>query len=179
MQQVILVDREDRPIGTAEKLSAHEQGQLHRAFSVFIYRREPEIELLLQCRAVDKYHCGGLWTNSCCSHPQPGEATLAAGRRRLQEEMGMAVELVEIGDFVYRAAFDNGLCEYEFDHVLLGQADRVNVVPNPDEVSDYVWQTPADLWRELHAHPERYTPWLLPALEIVMPYLERITYEQR
>src|SRR5689334_15327319 len=120
-EQVILVDENDNPIGSAEKLAAHEQGgQRHRAFSVFIFRKRDELEVLLQQRASHKYHCPDLWTNTCCSHPQPGETITQAGERRLQEEMGIATPLTWVGKFHYIAHFDNGLSENEIDHVLVG-----------------------------------------------------------
>src|SRR3990167_1504236 len=109
--QVILVDENDTAIGTAEKLAAHEQNLLHRAFSIFIFRDSPQRELLLQQRALGKYHSPGLWTNTCCSHPRPGEAILEAGKRRLQEELGLTSELSDLGWFHYNAHFPNGLSE--------------------------------------------------------------------
>src|SRR5215468_430433 len=116
MEQVILVNELDEEIGTMEKLSAHEQGVLHRAISVFIFNEKGE--MLLQQRASRKYHSGGLWTNACCSHPHPGEATHAAALRRLKEEMGFETSLKKAFDFVYKTSFDNGLTEHEFDHVF-------------------------------------------------------------
>ncbi|HEY0272948.1 MAG TPA: isopentenyl-diphosphate Delta-isomerase, partial [Chitinophaga sp.] len=115
---VILVDEQDRQTGTMEKLEAHQRGLLHRAFSVFILNEHHE--MLLQQRALHKYHSGGLWTNACCSHPLPGEAVEAAAHRRLGEELGIDCYLTHLFAFQYRTAFDNGLTEHEYDHVLLG-----------------------------------------------------------
>ena len=132
-EYVILVDQTDQEIGIAEKLAAHLENRCHRAFSIFIFRYlnhpEQSPELLLQQRAFDKYHSGGLWTNTCCSHPRPGEAVLAAGERRLQEEFGIPASLRALGWFHYIAKFDNGLTENEVDHVLLGEIHPHTVPP--------------------------------------------------
>ena len=132
--QLILVDEQDNPIGTCEKMEAHRKGLLHRAFSVFIF--DAQGRMLLQQRALSKYHSGGLWTNACCSHPFPGEDNLTAATRRLQEELGFTTSLRKAFDFYYRAAFDNGLTEHEFDHVFVGQYEGTLEV-NPQEVMDY------------------------------------------
>src|SRR5437763_15816865 len=108
-EYIVLVDAQDREIGIAEKLSAHEKNLLHRAFSVFIFRQTPAFELLLQQRAMNKYHSPGLWTNTCCSHPRSGEEITAAGGRRLQEELGIVTPLKDVGWFHYNAHFPNGL----------------------------------------------------------------------
>ncbi|HSU49504.1 MAG TPA: isopentenyl-diphosphate Delta-isomerase, partial [Segetibacter sp.] len=118
MEEVILVNELDEQIGKMEKMEAHSKGLLHRAFSVFIFNDQGE--MLLQQRAVSKYHSGGLWTNACCSHPRPEEATEDAALRRLQEELGFTVSLAKIFDFRYNASFTNGLTEHEFDHVFVG-----------------------------------------------------------
>src|SRR5687768_14206462 len=128
---VILVNEQDEPVGTMEKLEAHQKGLLHRAFSVFVVNKNGE--MLLQQRAQDKYHSGGLWTNTCCSHPLPGENVLDASHRRLMEEMGFDCPLREIFSFTYRAEFDNGLTEHEFDHVFFGEYDG-EVIPDTAEV---------------------------------------------
>jgi len=163
--QVILVDAQDREIGIMEKLEAHQKALLHRAFSVFIFNTKGQ--LLLQQRHLDKYHCGGLWTNTCCSHPQPGEATQAAAERRLKEELGFTVPLTHKGHFIYRAEFDNGLTEHELDHVLIGQTDLHNPPFNREEIAEVKWVTISDLERDLENHPDRYTPWLKPALALL------------
>lgn len=166
-EYIVLVDRENREIGTAEKLAAHQNNQLHRAFSVFIFRKKPRLELLLQQRAQEKYHCGGLWTNTCCSHPHPGEPVLEAGMRRLQEEMGFTTTLTDLGWFHYNAHFDNGLSEHEIDHVLIGEIDdSVPLHINPSEVQATRWVAIEDLKRELAASPRLFTPWLAEALKI-------------
>lgn len=153
---VILVNEQDEPVGTMEKLEAHQKGLLHRAFSVFIINSKGE--LLLQQRAADKYHSGGLWTNTCCSHPLPDEDVLTASHRRLREEMGFDCELKEIFSFTYRAEFDNGLTEYEFDHVLLGQYDG-EIQPDGTEVMNYKFASPDDIRHLLLIAPETFTHW--------------------
>ncbi len=162
--RVILVDQTDRPIGTAEKLQAHQAGLCHRAFSVFIFCQN---ELLLQQRAMNKYHSSGLWTNTCCSHPFPDEAILVAGNRRLKQEMGIDIPLKNIGSFHYIAHFDNGLIENEIDHVLIGRAIQKICQPNPEEVQAYRWITLPDLNQELEKNPQHFTPWLAPALALL------------
>ena len=168
MNDIILVNENDIPIGTTEKLAAHEKALLHRAFSAFIFRRNADdIELLLQQRAHDKYHCSGLWTNTCCSHPAPGEETIAAGERRLQEELGFTTKLTDVGHFIYRADFDNGLVEHELDHVLIGwyHGEVINV--NSDEVADVKWLSLQAVEDEAHS----FTPWFRQAFEIALESL--------
>src|SRR6516164_10337979 len=116
-QEVILVNEQDEPIGTMGKMEAHKKALLHRAFSVFIFNSKGE--MLLQQRARDKYHSGGLWTNACCSHPKPGEEVQLAASRRLNEELGFNTPLTKIFDFIYQSSFENGLTEFEFDHVFI------------------------------------------------------------
>jgi isopentenyl-diphosphate delta-isomerase len=173
VEQVILVDENDIMIGTAEKMKAHESALLHRAFSVFIYRRVKDgIEILLQKRHIDKYHCGGLWTNTCCSHPRVGEEIVAAGERRLFEEMSLVLPLKSIGKFLYKASFSNGLTEYEYDHVLLGEYDGVQpIVIDPTEAEAYRWATILTLKKELNELPEQFTPWLGLAFQFVLENL--------
>lgn len=154
---VILVTGADVPVGTAGKLDAHREGWLHRAFSVLLFHPESD-HLLLHQRAEGKYHAPGMWTNTCCSHPAPGEATLDAANRRLMEEMGMAADLHEVFSLTYRLEMANGLIEHEFDHVFAGRATG-EPRPNPDEVADWQWLTPAEVSAELEHAPERYTPW--------------------
>lgn len=158
--RVILVDEHDRPTGTAEKISAHRAGRLHRAFSVFVINDAGEI--LLQRRAGGKYHSAGLWSNTCCSHPRPGEPTTAAAHRRLREEMGFDCPLEPAGVLLYRADLD-GLVEHEYDHLLVGRWTGTPD-PEPAEVSDWRWVAPADLYGEIARHPERFTAWFRPAL---------------
>lgn len=166
---VILVDENDRQTGTAEKLPAHEKNLLHRAFSIFIFSENNGLKILLQQRALSKYHSPGLWTNACCSHPHPGESVLAAGERRLKEEFGFVTPLKQLSWFHYNAHFPNGLSENEIDHVLVGfiSADeRIN--PDPAEIHAYRWVTPEALKTEMQANPAAFTPWLAQALGIAL-----------
>lgn len=155
-ERVILVDSEDRPLGTMPKMEAHEKAVLHRAFSVFILNEKGEV--MLQQRAAHKYHSPLLWANTCCSHQREGESNIQAGRRRLQEEMGFDAELQELFSFIYKAPFDNGLTEHELDHVLLGHYSGAPHI-NPDEVQDWKWMSPRDIKADLIAAPENYTAW--------------------
>jgi len=156
MEQVILVDSQDREIGSQEKMLAHLNGQLHRAISVFIYNSNGEI--LLQQRALSKYHSGGLWTNTCCSHPRPGEGTLEAAQRRLKEEMGISVELERLFSFTYHAELDGGLIEHEFDHVFVGESDEIPVL-NTDEAASYTYLSPYKIQQDIELNPQKYTEW--------------------
>ena len=165
---VVLVDEHDREIGTAGKLAAHQfPGQLHRAFSVLIH--DGDGRLLLQQRAHAKYHFGGRWTNTCCSHPRPGEATLVAARRRLLDEMGLdPIELAEVGTFEYRAHDPvSGLVEHELDHVIVGHCDDIPR-PNPVEAADHAWCRVDELITRLGSEPDTFTPWFKPALDIFL-----------
>lgn len=162
---VILVDEQDVPMGTMEKMEVHQKALLHRAFSVFIFNEKGE--MLLQKRAEKKYHSGGLWTNACCSHPKPDEETLSAAELRLHEEMGFQTSLTKAFDFIYKAPFDNGLTEHEFDHVFTGQYDG-EIVPNADEVSDYCFKTTEEIRNSILSHPQKYTEWF----KIAFPKME-------
>ncbi|HNT74026.1 MAG TPA: isopentenyl-diphosphate Delta-isomerase [Anaerolineae bacterium] len=162
-EQVILVDKEDREIGTEKKMATHRKGLLHRAFSVLIFNSAGE--MLLQQRAATKYHSGGLWSNACCGHPRPGEPTAAAARRRLHEELGMDCPLEETFAFYYRAELEDGLSENEYDHVLVGQCDGLTPQPDSTEVSDWRWMDMAALRADIAAQPERYTYWFKVLLE--------------
>lgn len=155
-EQVILVNENDEQIGLMPKMEAHEKALLHRAFSVFIFNDKKE--LMIQQRAKDKYHSPGLWANTCCSHQREGESNIAAGKRRLQEEMGFTTDLKETTSFIYKAPFDNGLTEHEFDHILVG---NYNGEPNlnPAEVQDYKWVGLEELKEDMKQHPEKYTAW--------------------
>jgi isopentenyl-diphosphate delta-isomerase len=155
-EQVILVNEKDEQIGTMPKLEAHEKAILHRAFSVFIFNDKNE--LMLQQRAAHKYHSPLLWTNTCCSHQRVGETNIQAGKRRLMEEMGFVVELEESISFIYKAPFDNGLTEHEFDHVLIGKYNKKPVV-NPDEVADWKWMPLENVKNDIVDHPRIYTEW--------------------
>ncbi len=159
---VILVDEHDNEVGTEEKLKAHESGLLHRAFSVCVLRKhDAGWQILLQQRAHGKYHSGGLWTNTCCSHPRPGEQTVKAAERRLQEEMGITAPLLFAGSFIYRAALDNNLIEHELDHVLIALVDNdINISLNAEEAMDHRWVDLASLRQDIKNHPQNYTAWL-------------------
>lgn len=153
---VILVNPHDQKIGLMEKQLAHEKGVLHRAFSVFIFNKKGK--LLLQQRALDKYHSPGLWTNTCCSHQRDGESNVEAGKRRLFEEMGFVTELEEKTSFIYKAPFDNGLTEHEYDHVLVGYYED-NPQINKSEVADWKWMSLEEVKNDLQVNPEAYTEW--------------------
>jgi isopentenyl-diphosphate delta-isomerase len=155
-ENVILVDENNKQIGIMPKMEAHEKAVLHRAFSVFIFNAKNE--LMLQQRALDKYHSPGLWTNTCCSHQRDGESNVEAGKRRLEEEMGFCVDLVESISFIYKAPFDNGLTEHEFDHVLIGTYEGSPKI-NRAEVADWKWMPLEDVKADIAEHPELYTAW--------------------
>jgi isopentenyl-diphosphate Delta-isomerase len=160
-ERVILVDAEDEAIGTAGKLEAHERGELHRAFSIFVLNEAGEI--LLQRRAAVKYHGAGLWSNSCCGHPRPGEATDAAARRRLREELAIDCAVDRVFSFTYRAEMPGGLTEHEIDHVFIGRTER-NPDPDPAEVEAWRWASAEQILAELADDPSLYTPWFAEAL---------------
>lgn len=165
MNKVILVDKNDNQIGTEEKIKAHKEGKLHRAFSVFIFNSKGE--LLLQKRNKKKYHSGGLWTNTCCSHPRPKEITREAAIRRLKEEMGINCDLKEIHKFVYKKEFNNGFTEYEYDHVFVGKSD-VNPEINKKEVEDFKWVSTNFLKEDIKNNPEKYTFWFKVSLNDIL-----------
>jgi isopentenyl-diphosphate delta-isomerase len=165
--QVILVDTNDNPIGIMPKLEAHEKGQLHRAFSVFIFNSNAE--LLLQQRAFEKYHSGGLWSNTCCSHPAPGETINKAAPRRLLEEMGISCELKYEFNFIYKANFENGLIEHEFDHVYFGFSDATPII-NKEEVNDWKYSSLSSLIDDIKKTPSHYTVWLKDCIERVIQH---------
>ncbi|PIB35658.1 isopentenyl-diphosphate delta-isomerase [Reichenbachiella sp. 5M10] len=165
MEEVVLVDEHDNEIGVAEKLTAHQNGALHRAFSVFLFNSKGE--LLLQKRAAGKYHSPNLWSNTCCSHPRPNEELVSAAHRRLNEELGLQADLKRVFSFQYKVAFDNGLVEHELDHVLIGRTDVLPIL-NPDEVSEMKYITPEALQADLALHPEQYTFWFKALLDRVL-----------
>lgn len=155
MEEVILVDRQDNPIGVAEKMAAHLEGKLHRAFSIFLFNQG---EMLLQQRSLGKYHSGGLWTNACCGHPRPGEDLEQSAKRRLREEMGIECLLKKQFSFIYEAKLDGGLIEHEFDHVFFGSFAKDPIL-NPEEASSFRWIDMAALDEEIKSYPERFTVW--------------------
>lgn len=165
MEKVILVDENDNEVGTEEKIKAHEDGKLHRAFSIFIFNSKNE--MLIHKRHKDKYHSGGLWTNACCSHPRPGENTEDAAKRRLKQEMGISCSIKKMFNFTYKKEFDNGLTEYELDHVFTGNCD---IPPDPDdvEVEAWKWISKEDLKQDIKENPKKYTHWFKIAVEKVI-----------
>jgi isopentenyl-diphosphate Delta-isomerase len=177
MEQVILVDETDQPLGTMEKMEAHRRAILHRAFSVFIFNSRGE--MLLQQRAQEKYHSAGLWTNACCSHPRPGEETRAAALRRLREELGFTTDLFKLFEFTYRTAYDNGLTEFEFDHVFVGTYDQ-EISPDQTEVSDYRYRSMPEIEAELNSAPETYSSWFQLAFPLLKEKIGALpAYSQR
>ncbi|MBX9780764.1 MAG: isopentenyl-diphosphate Delta-isomerase [Chitinophagaceae bacterium] len=168
-EQVILVDEWDSELGFMEKIEVHEKALLHRAFSVFIFNDDGE--LLLQQRAVSKYHSGGLWTNTCCSHPRPGETTIDAAKRRLKEEMGFETGLYKAFDFVYKSNFENGLTEHEFDHVFIGYYNGI-VLPDHNEVENYAFRSLDKISEYMLSHPDFFTSWFHIAFPRVKLWVE-------
>ncbi|MEI6748606.1 MAG: isopentenyl-diphosphate Delta-isomerase [Bacteroidales bacterium] len=169
MEKVILVDEADNVVGEMEKMEAHRKGVLHRAFSVFVL--DSTNRLLLQRRALGKYHSPGLWTNTCCSHPRAGESVLQAAHRRLYEEMGFDCPLDSVFSFIYRAKFDNGLTEHELDHVLIGFSDEIPQL-NFEEVHEYKSMSLTEVAADIRANPEEYTVWFRIAFDKVVEYLK-------
>jgi len=167
---VILVDENDQQVGLMPKIEAHEKALLHRAFSVFVFNSKKE--LMIQQRALHKYHSPGLWTNTCCSHQREGESNIDAGRRRLMEEMGFTVDLEESISFIYKAPFDNGLTEHEFDHILLGNFEGEPNL-NPDEVAAWKWMSLEAIKQDMAAHPTIYTEWFKIIFEKFYNHIEQ------
>ena len=170
IEKVILVDENDNQVGVMPKLEAHQKGLLHRAFSVFIFNSK--YELLLQKRASSKYHSGGLWTNTCCSHPREGEEILDAANRRLIEEMGIETSLRKVHDFIYKAELDNDLTEHEFDHVLYGIYNEDPII-NKDEADDFKWIDMNSLNEDIKTNGDNYTIWFKIAFEYFYNYLKK------
>ncbi len=167
-EQVILVDEKDNQIGLMAKMEAHEKALLHRAFSVFIFNKNNE--LMLQQRALHKYHSPGLWTNTCCSHQREGETNLQAGKRRLEEEMGFVTSLTEKTSFIYKAPFDNGLTEHELDHIMVGYYESEPNI-NLDEVEDWKWMALDDIRKDMIVNPKLYTAWFKIIFEKFYDYI--------
>lgn len=159
---VILVNEKDEIQGKMEKLEAHEKGLLHRAFSIFVFNSNNE--LLIHQRAFGKYHSEGLWTNTCCSHPAPGETVLEAAHRRLQEEMGFDCEMQQSFHFIYKAELDNNLIEHELDHVVIGQSDQTPNL-NPEEAINFKYISLGDLLVDVSKNPSNYTFWFKTILQ--------------
>lgn len=156
VEQVILVDAHDNELGSMEKMEAHQKGLLHRAFSVFLF--DANGNMLLQKRALGKYHSPGLWTNSCCSHPRPGEGIMEAAKRRLIEEMGITAHIQKAFHFIYKAQLDQGLTEHELDYVLVGTYEGI-ISPNSVEVSDYLYISMDDIQFKLNENADAFTVW--------------------
>ena len=167
---VILVDKNDNQVGLMPKLEAHQKGVLHRAFSVFIFNNK--YELLLQKRASSKYHSGGLWTNTCCSHPREDEDILDAANRRLIEEMGIETSLRKVYEFTYKAELDNDLIEHEFDHVFYGVYNDDPSI-NTDEAEGFKWIDMDSLNEDIKTNGEIYTVWFKIAFEYFYNYLKK------
>lgn len=161
-KDVVLVDENDRDLGTMEKLQAHQEGRLHRAFSVIIFNDKNE--MLIHQRAKSKYHCGGMWTNACCSHPRLSEDPKDAALRRMQEEMGFTTPIEYVGQFIYRTEFDNGLIENELDHLFVGRYSGVPT-PNPEEVEDFQYIGIDELKIDIENSPQKYTVWFKKIIE--------------
>ena len=171
MEEVILVDEQDQPIGLMEKQAAHINPHLHRAFSIFLFNSKGE--LLMQQRALSKYHSPGLWTNTCCSHPRAGETLDDATSRRLMEEMGMTCEMHEVYTFIYKAPVGEGLTEHEFDHVFIGQSDDIPVI-NHEEVESWKYMSIIDLKDDIQLHPEQYTEWFKITFEEMLHHAKSV-----
>tara|TARA_Y100000310_G_C20687539_1_gene820045 strand:+ start:2776 stop:3288 length:513 start_codon:yes stop_codon:yes gene_type:complete len=168
-ETIILVDKQDNQIGTIEKLPAHEQAVLHRAFSLYIFNKKGE--LLIQKRNRDKYHSGTLWSNTCCSHPRHKEGMQNAIHRRLEEEFGIDTEMNEIFSTIYKCKFDNGLSEHEYLHVFIGYYDG-EVNPSPTETEDYKWIKPKELLEGIKNNPEKYSYWLKDCIDRVLKFVK-------
>jgi isopentenyl-diphosphate delta-isomerase len=170
MEEVILVDQNDAVLGTMEKVQAHREGVLHRAFSVLIFNDKNE--MLIHKRASNKYHCGGLWTNACCSHPRLTEKPIDAAKRRLTEEMGFTCDLKYIDSFIYKADFTNGLTEHEFDHLYIGKYNDAPK-PNEEEVEDWKYVSLDEIRKDVVNQPDLYTFWFK---KIITEHLEKIDF---
>ena len=168
-EQVILVNEKDEKIGLMPKMEAHEKALLYRAFSVFIFNDKNE--LMLQQRALHKYHSPGLWTNTCCSHQRDGEDSVEAGKRRLQEEMGFTTELKKTTSFIYKAPFDNGLTEHEYDHILVGTYNEDPTI-NEEEVASWDWMSLELVEKEIKDAPEKYSAWFKIIFEKFYKYIK-------
>jgi isopentenyl-diphosphate delta-isomerase len=170
MENVILVDESDQEKGVEEKMAAHRQGLLHRAFSVFVFNEAGQ--LLIQQRAATKYHSPLLWTNTCCSHPRPGEETLDAAHRRCKEEMGIEPALLHAFSFIYKVALDQGLTEHEYDHVYIGISNEIPLL-NPEEVAAFKWVNLQEVQEDVQLNPSRYTVWFAICLDQVIEHYKK------
>lgn len=171
-EMLILVNEQDEQIGEMEKMEAHRKGLLHRAFSVFLFNAKGEV--MMQQRSLEKYHSPGLWSNTCCSHPHVGESLQEAVHRRLMEEMGLQADTQHVYSFIYKADFDNGLCEHEFDHVFVGFCDELPQI-NPSEVAAWKFISIDDLQKDLHEKASEYSVWLKICFSDVMVKIQLST----
>jgi len=171
MIDVILVDQDDNEFGIEEKIKVHNLGLLHRAFSIFVFDRDL---LLLQQRNKSLYHSGGLWSNTCCSHPLPNEKIIDAGIRRLKEEMGFTLELQNIGKITYKHYFPNNMIEHEIDHILIGYYNNQPIIANEMEVMDYKWMSIDSTKQDMSEYPEQYTMWFSQALNLALDFKRNI-----
>ncbi len=167
-EKVILVDEDDNVIGEMEKIEAHKKALLHGAVSVFIFNSKKQ--MLIQRRTLTRHHSPGLWTNTACTHPFPGETTMEAASRRLEQEMGIKTDLIKIFDFTYKERFDNGLTEYEFDHVFVGFTDKTPA-PNPVEVCEIKHLDINTVLNKVEESPERFTVWFRKIVERVSDFV--------
>jgi isopentenyl-diphosphate delta-isomerase len=172
MQQVVLVNEQDEAVGVMEKMEAHEKALLHRAFSIFIFNQDGL--MLLQQRALSKYHSPGLWTNACCSHPNPGEDVKVAALRRLEEELGFTTKVEKAFHFTYKASFDNGLTEHEFDHVFVGVYNGAMQL-NKDEVRAITYKSMNEIADDLQTAPQVYTEWFKIAFPLLKEWMQKNT----
>lgn len=173
--QILMVDTKDQIIGYSTKENCHKEPILHRAFSVFLYTGD---KMLIQQRAIEKYHSGGLWTNACCSHPRVGQSIEEEVKTRLKEELGIICECEKKFSFLYYHQFRNDLYEYEMDHVFIGEFNG-EVIVNPSEVMDVKWIPFEELREDVLKHPERYTVWFITALPRVLEQIEGINLNNR
>ncbi|MBL6447992.1 isopentenyl-diphosphate Delta-isomerase [Fulvivirga sp. 29W222] len=169
MEEVVLVDSQDREIGRMEKLEAHKKGLLHRAFSILIFNSRGE--LLIHKRDVNKYHSGGLWTNTCCSHPRPSEPLHEAAKRRLMEEMGIDLQPEYLYKFIYKTPLDNQLIEHELDHIFTGIFDGKPVI-NRDEVEDWKYIDLKSLKADMEINADNYTHWFKIIIDNITPHIK-------
>ena len=168
--KVVLVNTEDEALEEMDKMEAHVQGILHRAFSVFIFNQKGD--MLIHQRATNKYHGADLWTNACCSHPQWGEDVRQSALDRLEYEMGLKCDIKKAFSFLYKTSVENNLTEHEFDHVFVGYTDE-NPNPNPEEVQNYQWISPEKLQEQIKAQPQLFTYWFRMALPKVLEEISR------
>lgn len=171
--KVVLVDQNDQTLGEMEKIEAHVKGALHRAFSIFIFNSKGE--MLIHQRSLEKYHSPGLWTNTCCSHPQLNETLKESALERLQFEMGFTTNIHKVFSFIYHAPMENGLIEHELDHVFIGYYNGTPNI-NANEVQNYKWVAPEILIMDIKANPENFTFWFRKVAEDV---LEKVNFQRK